>query len=54
MAYTVTDSLRLPQGAVSLADHDPGDTSGFDGSKKQAEKSLAQLGDELSDLQERM
>ncbi|MCW2761032.1 MAG: phosphate--nucleotide phosphotransferase, partial [Marmoricola sp.] len=42
------------QGAVSLADHDPGDTSGFDGSKKQAEKSLAQLGDELSDLQERM
>ena len=54
MAYTVTDLLRLPQGAVSLADHDPGDTSGFHGSKKQAEKALAGLGDELSDLQARL
>jgi PPK2 family polyphosphate:nucleotide phosphotransferase len=54
MAYTVTDLLRLPQGAVSLADHDPGDTSGFDGTKKKAEKTLLHLGDELADLQERM
>ncbi|MCW2710204.1 MAG: phosphate:nucleotide phosphotransferase, partial [Marmoricola sp.] len=54
MAYTVTDLLRLPEGAVSLADLDPGDTSGFDGGKKQAEKDLVALGDELADLQERM
>ena len=54
MAYTVTDLLRLPQGAFSLADLDPGDTSGFDGTRKQAEKELAGLGEELADLQERM
>ena len=54
MAYTVTDLLRLPKGPVSLADRDSGDASGFDGSKKQAEKALAELGDELSDLQERL
>ncbi len=54
MAYTVTDLLRLPQGAVSLDDLDPGDTSGFDGSKREAEKALGELGGELTDLQERM
>ena len=54
MAYTVTDKLRLEQGSVSLADHDPADTSCFDGTKKQAEKALAGLAEELSDLQERM
>ncbi len=54
MSYTVTDLLRLPAGDVSLADHDPGDTSGFDGGKKQAEKALRDLGDELTELQEKM
>jgi PPK2 family polyphosphate:nucleotide phosphotransferase len=54
MAYTVTDKLRLPQGEVSLADLDPNDTSCFDGTKKQAEKALAGLEEEISDLQERM
>ncbi len=54
MAYTVTDLLRLPQGAVSLADVDPADTSGFSGSKKEAEKQLRDLSDELSELQEQM
>ena len=54
MTYTVTDKLRLPQGPVALADLDPGDTSLFDGSKKEATKSLAALGEELADLQERM
>ncbi len=54
MTYTVTDLLRLQPGAVSLADHDPGDTRGFDGSKKRAEKALGDLGEELSELQERM
>ena len=54
MAYTVTDKLRLAQGPVSLADLDPGDTSLFDGSKQEAKKALAELGEELADLQERM
>jgi PPK2 family polyphosphate:nucleotide phosphotransferase len=54
MAYTVTDKLRLPRGPVTLADLDPGDTSLFDGSKKEATKALAELGEELADLQERM
>ncbi|MEO7942154.1 MAG: polyphosphate kinase 2 family protein [Marmoricola sp.] len=52
MAYTVTDLLRLPQGAVALADLDPGDT-GSDG-KKQAEQALREAGDQLVELQERM
>ena len=34
MAYTVTDLLRLDPGPVRLADHDPGATPGFEGSKK--------------------
>ncbi len=54
MTYTVTDKLRLDQGPVSLADLDPGDTSLFDGSKQEAKKALADLGEELADLQERM
>ena len=54
MNYTVTDKLRLPQGSVALSDLDPGDTSLFDGSKQEATKALAELGEELADLQERM
>ena len=54
MAYTVTDLLRLDRGPVSLADHDPGDTAGFKGTKKEAERALAATGSELADLQERM
>ena len=52
--YALTERLRLPAGAVSLADLDPADTGGFDGSKKDAEKALRDLGAELADLQERM
>lgn len=54
MTYTVTDLLRLPQGAVSLADHDPADASGVDGGRKTAERALKELGEELAELQERM
>ena len=54
MNYTVTDLLRLPAGPVSLADLDPGDTSGFDGSKKEAQKALTGLGEELAELQEQL
>lgn len=54
MTYAVTDLLRLPPGAVTLSDHDPGDTSGLEGGKKKAEKALTDLSRELTDLQERM
>jgi PPK2 family polyphosphate:nucleotide phosphotransferase len=54
MSYVVTDRLRLPAGPVSLASLDPGDTSAFDGSKKQAAKALAELGEELAELQEQL
>jgi PPK2 family polyphosphate:nucleotide phosphotransferase len=54
MGYTVTDLLRLTNGPVSLSDHDPADTSGFDGTKKQAEKALRDIGSELTELQQRM
>ncbi len=54
MAYTVTDLLRLPPGAVSLPERDPAATSGFEGTKKQAQKALTDLGEELAELQERL
>jgi PPK2 family polyphosphate:nucleotide phosphotransferase len=54
MAYTVTDLLRLPQGPVSLDDLDPADTSGFDGGKREAQKALGDIGDDLRELQEKM
>ena len=54
MSYTVTDLLRLAHVPVSLADHDPASTGQFEGSKKQAEKALRDLGPELAELQERM
>ena len=54
MAYTVTDSLRLPSGPVALDAHDPGDRSLFDGDKKSAKKALHETGEELADLQERL
>ena len=44
-----------PPGPVSLADHDPADTSGFDGAQERgARRRCAELGEELADLQERM
>jgi PPK2 family polyphosphate:nucleotide phosphotransferase len=54
MATSLTDRLRLPRGPVSLADLDPGATSGFTGSKKAGKRALADMGEELADLQERM
>ena len=54
MSYAITDLLRLGPGPVSLADLDPADTSGFEGSKKDGQRALADLGEELADLQERM
>jgi PPK2 family polyphosphate:nucleotide phosphotransferase len=54
MSYALTDQLRLPAGPVLLDDLDPASTPGFDGRKREAEKSLRDLGEDLRDLQERM
>jgi PPK2 family polyphosphate:nucleotide phosphotransferase len=45
---------RLPAGPVDLTSLATDDTSGFDGGKKDGVAALAALGDELSDLQERL
>jgi PPK2 family polyphosphate:nucleotide phosphotransferase len=46
--------LRLPPGPVDLTRIDSGATPGFDGDKKDGADALQALGDELSDLQERL
>jgi PPK2 family polyphosphate:nucleotide phosphotransferase len=46
--------LRLPAGPVDLTAIDSGATPGFDGNKKAGVAALAGLGDDLSDLQERL
>jgi PPK2 family polyphosphate:nucleotide phosphotransferase len=54
MSYVLTDQLRLPGGDVALDDLDPASTPGFDGGKRDADKALRRLGEDLRDLQERM
>ena len=46
--------MRLPRGPVDLTTLDPGDTTHFDGGKKKAKAALFAMGEELSDLQERL
>jgi PPK2 family polyphosphate:nucleotide phosphotransferase len=46
--------LRLPPGPVDLTAIDSGATPGVDGGKKKGTAALDALGDELSDLQERL
>ncbi len=46
--------LRLPPGPVDLDAIDSGATPGFDGGKKDGKAALLALGDDLSDLQERL
>jgi PPK2 family polyphosphate:nucleotide phosphotransferase len=46
--------LRLPAGPVDLTAIDSGATPGFDGKKKAGQAALLALGDDLSDLQERL
>jgi len=53
MAKTLESQLAL-SGSVDLAEHDSRATPGFDGEKADATKGLAALGEELSDLQERL
>lgn len=45
---------RLPPGPVALDSIPTDQTPGFDGGKKEGPEALAALGDELSDLQERL
>ena len=51
---TFLEALRLRPGPVDLASYDPHGKPGFDGSKKTGKAALFALGDELSDLQERL
>jgi PPK2 family polyphosphate:nucleotide phosphotransferase len=46
--------LRLPPGPVDLTSMDSGATPGFDGGKDEGKAALLGLGDDLSDLQERL
>ena len=52
-ALTAAD-LRLPPGPVDLTALDSGATPGFDGDKSDGKGALMALGDDLSDLQERL
>ena len=45
---------ELLTGVTALSDVDSRSTPGFDGDKEDAEKAMADLGDELADLQERL
>jgi len=50
----ISDLLRLPAGPVDLHAIDPRSTPGFDGGKTKGKAALFALGQELSDLQERL
>ena len=48
------DALTLPKGPVDLTTYDPHGKPAFSGSKKQGKAALYAMGEELSDLQERL
>jgi len=50
----VTSTLRVPQGPVDLASIDTDAAPGFDGGKEAGTAALADLGDDLAELQERL
>jgi len=54
MANLKAADLRLPPGPVDLTAIDSGSTVGFEGGKAQGKGALMALGDDLSDLQERL
>jgi len=54
MAGTFLQSLTLPEGPVDLAAYDTRATPGFRGGRKKGKAALYAVGDELSDLQERL
>ena len=51
---TLTELLRLPEGPVDLTSYDARATPGFDGDKSDGKEALADHGDALADLQERL
>ena len=53
-AQPLTELLRLPAGAVNLAELDPSGTPGFPGKKSDAPDATKALAPELGDLQERL
>ncbi|CAM3488451.1 PPK2 family polyphosphate kinase [Nocardioides zeicaulis] len=50
----ITEALRLPAGPVDLTTIETDVAPGFDGSKSEGKDTLFAMGDELSDLQERL
>jgi PPK2 family polyphosphate:nucleotide phosphotransferase len=54
MAKSTTETLTLPRGPVDLGALDPHGKPGFSGKKAEGKAVLYALGDELSDLQERL
>lgn len=54
MGELISDVLRVRSGAVDLAEYDPEGKPGFDGKKAAGEKALAELGPQVSELQERL
>jgi PPK2 family polyphosphate:nucleotide phosphotransferase len=54
MGDSLTDLLRLPDGSVNLSNFDPQAHPGFDGDKEAGKLALAELGQTVSDLQERL
>ena len=51
---STTDTLTVPRGPVDLSSYDTRATPGFSGGKSKGKAALFALGDELSDLQERL
>jgi PPK2 family polyphosphate:nucleotide phosphotransferase len=51
---SLTETLRLPTGPVKLSDYEADATPGFDGDKSDGKDALADLGEPLADLQERL
>jgi PPK2 family polyphosphate:nucleotide phosphotransferase len=54
MGLPFTDALTVPAGPVDLASYDTEATPAFDGGKRDGKAALAELADELSELQERL
>ena len=54
MTSSFLETLAVPTGPVDLAAYDPRGRPGFDGKKAEGKAALYALGEELSDLQERL
>lgn len=54
MANTLRNALKVPDGPIDLATYDSRARTGFDGKKKDAPALMADVGERLADLQERL